>query len=104
MGSVQDVGLRTALDTRLYLAGLLAETRAGAGLSQRAVAVRLGRSPSHVHMIETGRRRLDALELFRFALACGVDPIVFFVRVGERIEATEKGRAGSPEGTPAPHA
>ena len=95
MVSTQDAVLGLSPEARHRLASLLLETRAAAALSQRTVAARLGRSPSHVHMIETGRRRLDALELFRFAQACGADPIDFFAHIAERLGAADTPNASA---------
>jgi transcriptional regulator with XRE-family HTH domain len=46
------------------LIGLLVEARKAAGLSQEALAERVGRPQSYLGKIEIFERRLDALELF----------------------------------------
>lgn len=63
------------------LVGVIIEQRRAAGLSQRRLAERLGKSPSHITMIERGQRRVDTLELFLIAGALGVDPIEFFLSI-----------------------
>lgn len=45
----------------------LVEAREGAGLTQRDVAKRLGRSQSFVAKSENGERRVDVIELMEFA-------------------------------------
>ena len=48
--------------------------RKAAGLTQTAVAERLGRPPSYVAKYELGDRRLDVLEYLDVASAIGFDP------------------------------
>ena len=60
------------------LCELLRGWREGAGLSQRALAVRLGKPPSFVHKCEVADRRIDPLELLDWCDACrvkGVDAL-----------------------------
>ena len=52
----------------------LIEMRKAAGLTQRALAARLGREHSFTARIELGRRRVDVVELCRIAVACGREP------------------------------
>jgi transcriptional regulator with XRE-family HTH domain len=52
----------------------LVEMREKAGMTQRALAAKLGREHSFVSRIELGERRLDVVELFWVARACGRDP------------------------------
>lgn len=52
----------------------LREWRLGAKLSQRALAERLKKPYSYVFKSETGERRIDPMELSRWARACGVSP------------------------------
>ncbi len=56
---------------RRRLAGRLAEQRRTAGLTQREVATAVRLSRSVVSKIERGERRLDPLELARFARLYG---------------------------------
>ena len=51
----------------------LVKIREGAGLSQRALAEKLGRERSFVSRIELGERRLDVVEFFWVCGACGQD-------------------------------
>ncbi len=49
----------------------LVELREAAGLTQRQLALKLGRVPSVIAHIEKGQRRVDTLELYRICKACG---------------------------------
>lgn len=54
---------------------LLIEARRGAGLSQEAVAERIGQPQSVVSKIESGVRRLDVVEFMIVMEAMDVDPV-----------------------------
>lgn len=56
------------------VAEVLTRARTRAGLTQRALAARLGRPPSLVANLELGERRLDVVELVRLAAALGEEP------------------------------
>jgi hypothetical protein len=58
------------------LPGLLLAERRRVGLSQKALALRMGRSPTHVHKIETRQRRIEVVEFCRYVWALGGDPVV----------------------------
>lgn len=62
--------------TPLYsrLLAKLKDMRAAAGMNQRQLADKLGREHSFVGRIETGERRVDIVEFFWIAEACGQDP------------------------------
>ena len=60
------------------LPGLLLAERQRAGLSQRALGRRMGRSATHVHKIETRRQRIEVVEFCRYIRALGADPIDVF--------------------------
>lgn len=53
---------------------LLLQWRTDAGLSQRALAIKLGKSLGWVNRSETGGRRMDALEWVEWVGACGLKP------------------------------
>jgi len=57
---------------REALPRLLREIRKEAGLSQVAVAERIGRPQSFVSKYESGLRRLDIVDVFEICAACGV--------------------------------
>lgn len=56
---------------------LLIKKRTAAGLTQEALARRLGRPQSFVSKYETGERRLDLVEFLEIAEAVGFDAIAF---------------------------
>jgi len=55
--------------------------RSEAGLSQVALAKRIGRPQSFVSKYETGARRIDVAELFEICAACGVTLSKFGARL-----------------------
>lgn len=56
------------------LRGALRDLRAAANLSQRDLAARLKVPHSWVAKVESGERRIDVVELYWFADACGAEP------------------------------
>jgi transcriptional regulator with XRE-family HTH domain len=52
----------------------MVEARKKAGLSQEALALRLGRHQQFVSRYETGERRLDVVEFCDVARTLGLDP------------------------------
>ena len=56
---------------------MLVETRTKAGLSQEALAKRLGRPQSYVSKFERGERRLDVIEFFEVMSALKADGFRF---------------------------
>lgn len=79
-----------ALSEQLQVvACVLREARQEAGLSQRSLAQRLGKANSHVSKIESGLRRVDALELYRIADAFGLPPLALFERIAAELFAPE---------------
>ena len=56
------------------LTALLVEVRRKSGLTQQAVADRLGRPQSYVAKIEVGERRLDIIEFIHLVRAMGFSP------------------------------
>ncbi len=64
--------LRTPRQQRLI--DLLVERRKAAGLSQAALAAKLGRYQSVIAALESGSRRLDVIEFLDIADAIGFDP------------------------------
>ena len=49
--------------------------RTKAGLTQRELAVKLGRERSFIARLELGERRLDVVEFFWLCRACSADPV-----------------------------
>lgn len=62
------------------LIAAIVEARKAAGLTQRQLAARLGRSNSFVWKLEAGERRLDILEFVEISLAVKTDPVRLFER------------------------
>jgi ribosome-binding protein aMBF1 (putative translation factor) len=69
---------------------VLIGARREAGLSQRALAARLGKTGSHVAMIERGQRRVDLLEFCRIADSLGVSADALVNRIAERLGALKE--------------
>ena len=72
------------------LCGLLRRWREDAGLTQRALAARLGKPPSYVHKCETAERRVDAIEFIAWCESCDRDPPESLAEVRREVA----GRAG----------
>ena len=68
--------MRKSTHTAEYraLRARLAEMRAGARLSQRGLAERIGVPHTWVAKVESGERRIDLIEFSWFCAACGVNP------------------------------
>ena len=60
---------------RKRLRELLTEGRKAAGLSQAAVAKKVGKPQAFVSRYETGERQLDVAEFVEIAEVLGVDPV-----------------------------
>jgi transcriptional regulator with XRE-family HTH domain len=73
--------LRNARHRALMKALLAARTKAG--ITQRELARRLGRSHSFVGKIESGERQLNVLEFCELADALNLDPKELFADVVE---------------------
>ena len=69
---------------------VLIGARRDAGLSQRALAARLGKTGSHVAMIERGQRRVDLLEFCRIADSLGVSADALVQRISEQLGALKR--------------
>jgi transcriptional regulator with XRE-family HTH domain len=60
---------------------LLLEMRTSAGLTQRQLAARIGKSQSWVFKSEAASRRMDIAEFLQWSLGCGVDPLEAFKKL-----------------------
>ena len=67
------------------------DARRRAGITQRELAKRIGKTPSHVACIERGERRIDTLEFYRIARALGLSPAALFTAVAEQLDALGHG-------------
>ncbi len=65
---------------------LMIAARDSAGLSQVALAERIGRTQSFVSKYERGERRLDVVEFVQFVRAMELEPSALFARFLERFE------------------
>jgi ribosome-binding protein aMBF1 (putative translation factor) len=65
---------------------VLIQARRRSGLSQRQLAAAIGRAQSHIHLIERGQRRVDALELYYLANALGFSPLALFAELVLHLE------------------
>jgi transcriptional regulator with XRE-family HTH domain len=65
-------------DTYRRLIGALVEARNAAGLTQQALANRLGKPQSYVAKVEGFERRLDVVEFLVMAREIGADPAPMF--------------------------
>jgi transcriptional regulator with XRE-family HTH domain len=74
--------LRSARHRRLIEEIVRARTEAG--LSQRALAALLKRSPSYVSKFEAGERRLEVCEFVDLCIAIKADPLELLGRVLRR--------------------
>jgi hypothetical protein len=63
------------------LRALLVESRKTAGLSQAAVAAKLGRYQSFIANVESGQRRVDLVEFIELSEVIGFDPCKALRRV-----------------------
>ncbi|WP_419720764.1 helix-turn-helix domain-containing protein [Phenylobacterium aquaticum] len=54
---------------------ILLKARREARISQRTLAERIGKSHSHICMIERGQRRIDILEFCAIATSLGASPL-----------------------------
>ena len=56
------------------LTTLLSKERKAAGLTQAALAKKLGRYQSYIANVESGQRRIDVIEFLDLAKAIGFEP------------------------------
>ncbi len=75
---------------------LLRKIREEAGLSQMALAQKLGKPQTFVSKSEIGERRIDFLETIDFCSACGVPLDQFVKRLEKAIPSTERVKRRSP--------
>jgi ribosome-binding protein aMBF1 (putative translation factor) len=73
-------------DDYVVLVDLLIEARLAAGLTQRALARRIGKVQSHICAIEQRQRRVELLEFYTIARALGLDPVELFSRAAARFD------------------
>ena len=79
-------------DEHRELFTLLRDMRLEAGLSQAAVAEKLGRPQTYVSAVEIGDRGVDLIQVREFCAIYEVSFVVFAKRFEERIQAKESKR------------
>ena len=73
-------------DDYAELVDLLIEARLAAGLTQRALARRIGKVQSHICAIEQRQRRVELLEFYIIARALDLDPVDLFGKAAARFD------------------
>ncbi len=69
------------------LTQLLARARQRAGISQRELAARLGRSQSHIVLLEKRQRRVDLREFYLICRALELEPAKVFAELVHELDA-----------------
>lgn len=82
MASRRDDGLIARVSRQI------AETRRWAGLTQEALAARLGIATKNLQRIESGRQNLTLATVERIAVVLGVEPSAFFLRESPKLSAS----------------
>ena len=77
-----------------HFRNMLVAMRTASKLTQRDLAKRLGREHSFVSRIELGERRLDVVEFYWVAKACGEDPAKAAASLMREFARIEKGGRG----------
>ncbi|MCF8984649.1 helix-turn-helix domain-containing protein [Pseudomonas syringae] len=67
------------------LLDLLLEARNAAGMTQKELAVRLGRPQSFISKTENAERRLDVIEFMDVCRGIGTDPYTLLSKLDERL-------------------
>jgi len=62
---------------------LLRDMRESAGLTQRELARKIGKTQSWVFKSESASRRVDISEFLEWCVGCGVDPLDAFSRLAK---------------------
>ncbi len=73
----------------------LRKAREAVGLSQAALALRLGRNQQWVSLMESGSRRLDIIEFAEVCLALGTDPTGILASTMEMLDGRHARRSRS---------
>ena len=64
---------------------VLIAARKDAGLTQTELDSKIGKDQTFISIIERSQRRVDVLEFYAIATAIGVDPVMLFQRVAEKL-------------------
>lgn len=77
------------------MAGLLLEARQKAGLTQRELAIRLGKPAAFPHKVEHGEREINVVELLDYCQALGLDFAQFAAQVALGVKELRQERAAA---------
>lgn len=77
-------------ENRVFLATLRA-VRTRAGLTQKELGDRLGRSQNYVTAAERGAVRLDGLQIRDWCLACGQDLVAWATQIEAELSDPKRG-------------
>ena len=85
----REAALAKSIHSEAYreLISRLTDARVASGLTQQALADRLGRPQSYVAKVEGLERRLDVVELFLFSGALGWDPMPSLQKTWENLQS-----------------
>lgn len=72
------------------LCEIVRQLREDKGLTQRELAEIMNEHRSFIWKTEAGERRLDAVELVRWSLGCGVDPEVVFAQIRKKVKTSRR--------------
>ena len=68
------------------MVAILVHARQNAGMSQRALAQRLGKSQSHINMIEQRQRRVELREFYLICRSLDADPVAIFEQIARALD------------------
>jgi len=86
MGAMKSLKLSIHSTQYVWLRQLFLQRRLELGLSQRALAARLGVIHSLVGKVETGDRRLDVFEFVMYCSALELNPVDILVKIDSLFE------------------
>lgn len=72
----------------------LREARQDLGITQTQLAERLGNRQVFISKLERGERRMDVVDFIEYCEAAGIDPVSFFRKLKEAIDAIPRPRLG----------
>lgn len=70
-----------------HVVDVLKDARRKAGLSQTALAARVGKRQTYISLIEKSQRRVDVLEFYALAKAMGADPVELYAELVSQLPA-----------------
>ena len=68
------------------MVAILVQARQNAGMSQRALAQRLGKSQSHINMIEQRQRRVELREFYLICKSLDASPVAVFEQIARALD------------------